>query len=102
MMQLAAPSLLLSCDTHQSPMQANHLCCCCYCCPSHWSYCLCLRPFDPRPPPNLLPLSPACDLLSLACDLHRLSTRTHSSCCCCGCFRLRSDRAASTPSTLAG
>src|SRR5258706_14148190 len=56
-------------------------------------------PLRPLPLPDLLPLSPACDLLSLACDSHRSSTRTHSSCCC---FRLRSDRAASAPSTLAG
>src|SRR5258706_1130664 len=59
-------------------------------------------PLRPSPLPDLLPLSPVCDLLSLACDSHRSSMRTHSSCCCCCFFRLTADPTASPPSTLAG
>jgi hypothetical protein len=56
-------------------------------------------PLRPSPLPDLLPLSPASNPLSLTCDSHRSSTQTHS---LCWCFCLRSDRAASAPSTLAG
>jgi len=57
----SSPPLLLSCDTHRSLMRANHSCCC-YCCPGHWSYCLCLRPFDPchRPTYYACPLCAIC------------------------------------------